>query len=480
MERLIRLLPLFCLAFAIQNGLAQNCCAQSKSAPQAKDLNTQAEQAYARGKYAETLRLAEERLKEEAEDAQALYLKASALIEIGRRTARASTIRQGVEDARKAIELSKASDPKYYLPYLYGMTSLTELEKNNQHAETALEIANKLVSATQDAPTKANVHYQRARIHSLLGDHKKAQSDYRDSIRLNDKFLASYMGLTDSFMRTKELDRAREAFDDATRKFPKNPVVFNNRGLFLQQRKEYELAIVDFTKALQINKQFVAAYTNRGYTLLQMDDPEAAELDFGASLGLAPQQPLVHRLRAGCRLLQKQPALAIEDLTAAVRLRADAVTFVDLGFAQLINRNYDAAAKSLEEAEKLDPAMQHVHPWRFAAMTGLKQKAEAIEQYAAPIARVKTEKDAKWSDQLVGYLSDTISTDALMKVAGAIPDKKVGRMTEANFFLGVRSEMRGDLIAAAKYYKQSLLSKRKDLAAYRGALVGLERTTKKK
>ena len=81
---------------------------------------------------------------------------------------------------------------------------------------------------------------------------------------------------------------------------------------------------------------------------------------------------------------------------------------------------------------------------------------------------------------MVGYLSDTISTDALMKVAGAIPDKKVGRMTEANFFLGVRSEMRGDLIAAAKYYKQSLLSKRKDLAAYRGALVGLERTTKKK
>lgn len=471
-----RLLTLatFLITTSISRGGQEQGNAQSE---QPANPNAIAERAYSRGQFADVLKITEKQLKEKPDDHVARYFSASALVEIGRQTRNSVSIRQGIEDARKAIELSKGQTSRYYLPYLYGMSSLTEIEGDKRHAEQALVAAGQALAKETVSENKGHLFYHRARAHAVLNQHQKAQNDFREAIRRDPKLLAAWMGLADSLSAADNPKQARETFDEAARKFSRNPLVFNNRGLFLQEIEEYELAVADFTTALQLNPRFVAAHTNRGYTLLAMDDPEAAELDFAASLGLEPRQPMVLRLRAGCRLLQNQPTTAIEDLTASMALRADVSVHIDLGFAKLMNGSYKEAAELLGKAQEMEPGLQHVRPWRLAALLATGTREPALKEYAAAIARVKANaKDCAWSDWLCGFLSDSIDSARLLQIASSDPEKKTGRLTEANFFLGLRAEMGKDAAVAFKAYKQSLAGGRKDLAAYRGALIGAERT----
>ncbi|MFK7821400.1 MAG: tetratricopeptide repeat protein [Planctomycetaceae bacterium] len=461
--------------------LLTTCCFAQRQQPangakESNDPNVMAELAYSQRRFADVLKITEKQIKAKPGDHVAHYLSASALVEIGRKTSNGGGIRQGIEDARKAIELSKGEDSRYFLPYLYGMTSLTEIEGDPQHTQTALATADRVLAKAKTPVDRAHLLYHRGRIHGLLKKPKKSQADFQEAIRQNGELLAAWMGLANVFIDMGNLPRARETYDSATRKFPRDPVVFNNRGLFLQEQDEFELAVADFTRALQLNPRYFAAHTNRGYTLLSIGDPAAAELDFSASLGLYPQQPMVYRLRAGCRLLQKQPVTAIEDLTAAFKLRPDTATHVDLGFAQVMNRDFKAGADLLAKAQRSDPALQHIRPWRFAALIGQKNKAAGTKEFAADIARTKANsKDCVWSDWLCGLLAGAIDRQKLLQIANSDPQKKVGRLTEANFFLGFRAEMSGDVATAKQYYQQSLTGKRVDLAAYRGALIGLDR-----
>ncbi len=452
----------------------------SGSEQEEPNLNDRAEAAYLAGQFADTIRFSDQQLEAAPSDHVALYLRASARIEIGRAARTREQVRAGIADARRAIELGGATNTKYYLPYLYGMSTLSEVENKPDHAQAAMKTANQLIGVEKDKDIKANLLYQRARINVALRKYSNAELDFRQAITANN-LIGAWSGLAEMYMNTKRPNRARETFDEAIRSFPNNPMLLNNRGLFLQRTGQGALALPDFTSAIKLNPGFTAAYINRGYTQLAMNDPAAAELDFSAALGLQPNQPMALRLRAGCHLLQKRASMAINDLETAMKLAPNTATQIDLGFANLINLQFKAAAELLGEAQKADPALRHIHPWRFAAMIGARQTDAARKQHAASLARVKTNSaDTAWADWLVAILAGDIQQPRLLAAANADPKKRLGRITEAYFFLGLRSEIEGELKTAAAHYRKSIATRRADLAAYRGALIGLDRTSQAK
>lgn len=440
-------------------------------------LNKQAEAAYSAGKHQDVIRLTTDGLRVNPRDHVALYLRGSSEVELGRQRGDRKMVRAGIADAREAIRISgPGKNSRYYLPYLFGMTSLAEIENQAEHATTAVKTADQILGIEKVSEVRAHLFYQRGRAHAVLKQFDKAETDFREALTRNQKFLAARMSLAEIYTATQKHQKARDTFTEMVHQFPNNPVVHNNRGQFLQRIGEHALAVTDFTTALRLNPQFFAAHTNRGYALMSMDDPEAAKADFAKSLAANPNQPLVHRLRAGCHLLQKRPDLAIAELETARKLADDEATNVDLGFARIINREYNQGAAILGKVRKDNAKAVHILPWRFAALVGDKQADAAKAEFTAAITRAESgADDCSWNDWLIAAVANAVPAKKLFDVAATDPKLKSGRLTEAHFFLGLKSEFGGDTGGARDHFVKAIALQQKNLAAYRGSLTMLVR-----
>ena len=245
-------------------------------------------------------------------------------------------IREGIEDARESLKIGGGGEVNYYLPYLYGMVSLANIEDKKEHANVALDVAKKVLGFPTLTPEqKANVLYQRASAYLYLKDVKLAIEDYQSAIASFPAHIGSYMGLAQCYIIARQLDKALETFTAAITAVPNDHLLYNNRGLFLQQQGKNQDAMRDFNKAIELRDDFATAYTNRGYTYQAMGNLSAAEADFTKAISLEPKNPLFTSLRGTCRLSQGKTTGAIEDYTQAIRLNSqNPVAHADLGFAK--------------------------------------------------------------------------------------------------------------------------------------------------
>lgn len=86
--------------------------------------------------------------------------------------------------------------------------------------------------------------------------------------------------------RTGKTSEAVEMLTRAGGLDPKNPAIFNNRGIILARKNEIDPAIDDFTKALQLNPDDAVIFNNRGLAYRQKGDSERAMEDFNKALAL--------------------------------------------------------------------------------------------------------------------------------------------------------------------------------------------------
>lgn len=432
----------------------------------------------ARGQYGQAVELTNQALALDSEDPIALHIRGAARIELGRRASESTSLRRGIDDARKAIELTGRTNSQYFLPYLNGMHALALVERNLDHARTAVGIADQLIAAETRSAVRAELFYRRGRLHAVLSKHPRAQADLQEAIRLAETHHGAWLTLADSFAQSGKPARARETFDEAARRFSTNPVIFNNRGLFLQRQGDLALAVADFSSALQLAPDLAAAATNRGYALVLMNDPAAALQDFDRALTLTPSSVSTLRMRAAALQLLGRYDAAIADLQRAVDISPDPEAQSELGYALTAAGQFEKAAHVLATASPQKPA---VRPWYHAALlaaAGNNQTAkpdETKQRFAAEYARARaTPEQCSWSDALIAASAGIFTAETLLEFAD---DEVTGaaRTTEAHFFLALRAEMLGQEQAAEENYRAAASSDQKHLAACRGALVALQR-----
>ena len=61
------------------------------------------------------------------------------------------------------------------------------------------------------------------------------------------------------------------------------PDTYYNHGLANSKKGELELAIADYTKAIELNSNFAEAYYNRGGTWLRLGEREKAKSDLATA-----------------------------------------------------------------------------------------------------------------------------------------------------------------------------------------------------
>jgi lipoprotein NlpI len=86
----------------------------------------------------------------------------------------------------------------------------------------------------------------------------------------------------------KKYDLAIIDFDRALRFAPEMAWAYQGRGTALMQSGKMEKAIPDFTRALELDPQIVWAYFNRGLALVYLGNESDAQKDFKEFLRLRP------------------------------------------------------------------------------------------------------------------------------------------------------------------------------------------------
>ncbi|MCA9053968.1 MAG: tetratricopeptide repeat protein [Planctomycetaceae bacterium] len=469
---LLALLALLALATVLPAGASAQGTAATTLTPaqEAREaLKNQADQAYRSGNYVESERLLNQVLAQDAKDHVAYYLRASTRVEQGGATQDPALVRSGVTDARKALGIEFNVD--YYLPYLYGMSRLAEVENRPEHASAGRAVADKVLGMGKGtADQKANIYFQRSLLNLALGDKEAAKQDLRNAIKSSPKHLAAHTSLCNILLQEGNPQSAEAQFDATIAAIPDQALVYNNRGTFLQGQGRSDEAIRDFQKSVELDPKYIPALTNLGYVQVMQQKYSEAEGNLSRSLELDPKQAVAFNLRAAARLYLGQIEGAIQDYQTVVQLTPDAASaFYELGFAQFFNRDYPAARESLDQARRMDSSITFLPPWRYTAMVFSNQRDQALSEFSA--VERKPEDQRTWFDVLTLFLMGKINEDRVFAaIDDSTPETKAMQECEANYFVGLRHASRNQPDQARQYFQKSLATGQRHLAAYRGAM----------
>ena len=457
--------------------LCWSSIAAAQSSPERDKLKGEAEAAYQQAEYAKCLDLTNKMLGLNPKDHAALFLRASSRVELGVVKRDLKELREGIEDARQSLKLGGSTEINYYLPYMYGMIALANLEDKKEHALIAVEVAKTvLVRTTLKPEQRANVLYQRAAAYIHLKDLNSAIEDYQAAIKSDITHLPSFIGLAEAYVVSGQPDKALAAFTAAVETFPNNQLVYNNRGLFLQQQGMSQEALKDFNKALELDTKFAVAYTNRGYTNQGLGNLAVAEADFTKAISIESANPMFASLRGTCRLSQGNTAGAIEDYTTAIRLAPqNPVAQADLGFAKFFSKDYPGAFAAFDQASKIDPnAMRYLNPWKIWSLM-LAGRPDSVGEIVDASIK-KSEKERDWFDELVLFLNGRTSEQDLVGVVSKVVDPKMknAQLCEAYYFIAERRLQANDQANAMAFYRQALQCKAVQLSAHRGSQFALQ------
>lgn len=434
----------------------------------------EADAAYRQQQYAKAIELTTQVLEQKPDDHIAFYLRASARVESGAQTKNGDLIRAGIKDAREAIALEKHGKGDYYLPYLYGMTSLTITEAKPAHAETAVGIADKLLGeANYNSQERANIHYQRGLANIQLRRADDAREDFKQAIKRKTDHLAAHVALCNLVNESKGRDDALIAFNQAVASVPNSALLLNNRGMHFHSMGRDKEAINDLNSALKRDPKFLPALINRGFVHMQAGRADDAEKDLTAAIEMSPDSTQPYTMRGNARVSQGRAAEAIADYRKATEMNpASGIAAADVGFALFFTGDFSGALQQFEQALSLDSTIPFLTPWRIAAAKRAGKDLSADPAVKAALATDPAMRN--WFEWLTLHQLGKIDDSALLAAANpSDATAQKAQQCEAYYFIGIEMVRRKQLDDAKASFVQAVETEAERLSAYRGARMAL-------
>ena len=129
---------------------------------------------------------------------------------------------------------------------------------------------------------------------------------------------------------------------------------YYQRGIEAAQDGEYERAIAQYNRAIQLRPQIAEVYSKRGFARFKLGEHQAAFTDYTQALQFKPQLAEVYYYRGMTRFSLGYPQSAIEDYTQALQFKPDdAQVYYHRGMAYADLTETAAAAADLRRAAQL-------------------------------------------------------------------------------------------------------------------------------
>ncbi|HOU13899.1 MAG TPA: tetratricopeptide repeat protein [Anaerolineae bacterium] len=189
------------------------------------------------------------------------------------------------------------------------------------------------------------------------------------------------------YLSMGEYDKAIQEYGKALELDPTFTPAYYDRGLAHAQRQHYADAVADFSQVIALDPQHADAYYNRGLVYARQGAFAQALADYDQALDLHPDDALIYNSRGNVHYNTKDYAQAIADYDQAIfRDAAYADAYLNRGLAHAALEEYQRAIADYNQAIALNPESTIAYNYRGQAYARLQQYARALEDYTQAIA----------------------------------------------------------------------------------------------
>lgn len=130
-----------------------------------------------------------------------------------------------------------------------------------------------------------------------------------------------------SYERCKLWGSSLDLWNDVLVQFPDSELAYNNRGDILSNLEppQYEKALSDFNRAIELDPNYDQTYYNRGVVKAHLGDKEGAMKDFNKAIELKPDYAQAYSNRGATRYEMGDPEGALKDFSKAIEYKPDYV-----------------------------------------------------------------------------------------------------------------------------------------------------------
>jgi len=162
--------------------------------------------------------------------------------------------------------------------------------------------------------------------------------------------------------------------------------IFHNRGSAHNSKGEYDRAILEFNKAIEINPQFIMAYNNRGNAYQDKGEFDQAILDYTKAIEIDPKYASAYTNRGNAFGTKGDHDRAIENHTKAIELNPKlSEAYNNRGIAYADKGEYDRAIQDYTKAIEIDPKDAYAYSNRGIAFDAKGEYDRAIENHIKAI-----------------------------------------------------------------------------------------------
>ncbi len=148
-----------------------------------------------------------------------------------------------------------------------------------------------------------------------------------------------------------DYDKAIADYTKAIQLEPENGANFNNRGLAYHSKGDFALAVTDFTQAIRLVPNNAIIYTNRGHAHLKKGDIASASADFTKALLIDVKYSRAYSGLGQAYAKKKDYPSAVKQYTKAIALKPDnRWDFNARGDAYFNNKQYPHAIQDYNKA----------------------------------------------------------------------------------------------------------------------------------
>lgn len=194
-----------------------------------------------------------------------------------------------------------------------------------------------------------------------------------------------------TFNRVHVWKNSGELWTDMIKTYPNNELPYFNRGGYYFELKQKDLALNDFTSAIDKYPKYTGAIVARLTLLLEKKDNDKAIQDLSRLIELVPGKSEYY-IRQGILYREtQQNKLAMEDFEKAMKIDpTNFACYMNIAIQQCIDGKFDMASKNFNKAIELSPKTAELYSNRGNMYTMMNNPQKAIEDYTRSLSMDST------------------------------------------------------------------------------------------